>query len=481
MAKITTIKIKNLFGITEFEADSKSIELLGGNGTGKTSVLDAIRYALTNRSTRSCIVKNGATEGEILIETDAGLTIARKPRTNKSDYKSIKQDGKEIQSPEAFLAEIFSELQLNPVAFINMDAKEQNRIILDLIEYHWDLNTIREWFGEIPQGVDYEKHILEVLAQIADEKGFYFQQRQDINRKIRFQKELIKQTQEELPENFNGEKWEKYDLQAIHTQIEQARQHNAQIEKAFNLKTNYDNKIRGFQSMKELEEQRMLQGVKDREAELQADIARLEEMLNSSKKELASLASVITDKKALIQANYEKQVAQFNEELKAFEPYLQENKINILPLQEEADTALKMKQQLPQYNKMMQMNKELADLQAASDEFTRKIELARTLPATILAEANMPLGEMSIDGDQVLIKKPNGDLPISNLSEGEKLDLCVDIALKNKSGLQIVLIDGVEKLSPVNRQHLYDRCKASGLQFIATRTTDDSELTVVEL
>ena len=225
----------------------------------------------------------------------------------------------------------------------------------------------------------------------------------------------------------------------------------------------------------------MLQGLKDREAELQADIARLEEMLNSSKKELASLNAIGIDKKAVIQANYEKQVAQFNEELKAFEPYLQQQKTNILPLQEEAAEALKMKQNLPQYNKMMAMNNELAELQADSDEFTRKIELARSLPATILAEANMPLGEMSIDGDQVLIKKPNGELPISNLSEGEKLDLCVDIALKNKTGLQIVLIDGVEKLSPINRQHLFDRCKASGLQFIATRTTDDSELTVVEL
>ncbi len=136
--KITKIKIKNLFGISEFEADEKSLELLGGNGTGKTSVLDAIRFALTNRSTRNCIVKNGATEGEIIIETDAGLTITRKPRTNKTDYKSIKQDGKEIQSPEAFLSEIFSELQLNPVSFINMDSKEQNRIILDLIEYNWN-------------------------------------------------------------------------------------------------------------------------------------------------------------------------------------------------------------------------------------------------------------------------------------------------------------------------------------------------------
>lgn len=481
MAKITKILIKNLFGISEFEADSKSIELLGGNGTGKTSVLDAIRLALTNRSSRDCIVKRGETEGEIIIETDSGLTITRKPRTNKTDYKSIKQDGKEVQSPEAFLSEIFSELQLNPVAFINMDAKEQNRIILDLIEYKWDLNTIKEWFGEIPQGVDYQKHILEVLQQIAAEDGFYFQQRQNINRDIRNKKAFIEEIMKELPENFNAAKWEAYELQEIHSKIEKARQHNAQIEKAETLKANYDNKIRGFQAVKELEEQRLLKGLQERESELKANIAKLQEMLNSAQKELNSLNDVCSDKKAVIEANYEKQVAQFNEELKAFEPYLQQQKIDIVPMQEEAAEALKMKQQLPQYNKMLAMNDELADLQAASDEFTRKIELARTLPAQILAEANLPLGEMSIDGDQVLIKKPNGDLPISNLSEGEKLDLCVDIALKNKTGLQIVLIDGVEKLSPINRQHLYERCKASGLQFIATRTTADNELTVVEL
>lgn len=481
MAKITKILIKNLFGISEFEADSKSIELLGGNGTGKTSVLDAIRLALTNRSSRDCVVKRGETEGEIIIETDSGLTITRKPRTNKTDYKSIKQDGKEVQSPEAFLSEIFSELQLNPVAFINMDAKEQNRIILDLIEYKWDLNTIKEWFGEIPQGVDYQKHILEVLQQIAAEDGFYFQQRQNINRDIRNKKAFIEEIMKELPENFNAAKWEAYELQEIHSKIEKARQHNAQIEKAETLKANYDNKIRGFQAVKELEEQRLFKGLQERESELKANIAKLQEMLNSAQKELNSLNDICSDKKAVIEANYEKQVAQFNEELKAFEPYLQQQKIDIVPMQEEAAEALKMKQQLPQYNKMLAMNNELADLQAASDEFTRKIELARTLPAQILAEANLPLGEMSIDGDQVLIKKPNGDLPISNLSEGEKLDLCVDIALKNKTGLQIVLIDGVEKLSPINRQHLYERCKASGLQFIATRTTADNELTVVEL
>ena len=54
--KIAKLKIKNLFGISEFEADGRSIELLGANGTGKTSVLDSIRLALTNSSDREYIV-----------------------------------------------------------------------------------------------------------------------------------------------------------------------------------------------------------------------------------------------------------------------------------------------------------------------------------------------------------------------------------------------------------------------------------------
>lgn len=43
--KVTKIKIKNLFGISEYEASGKSVELVGKNGVGKSSVLDAIRYS----------------------------------------------------------------------------------------------------------------------------------------------------------------------------------------------------------------------------------------------------------------------------------------------------------------------------------------------------------------------------------------------------------------------------------------------------
>src|SRR5574344_266672 len=101
--RTTRIIIKNLYGITECELDGRSVEITGTNGTGKTSVIDAIRLALTNSSGRDYIIRKGETEGEILIETDTGLRIDRKKRSQQADYKSIKENGREVSAPEAFL------------------------------------------------------------------------------------------------------------------------------------------------------------------------------------------------------------------------------------------------------------------------------------------------------------------------------------------------------------------------------------------
>lgn len=171
--KISKITIKSLFGIKEWSGDGKNIELVGDNGTGKTSVIDAIRYALTNASDREYIIKNGETEGEIFIETDSGLSIDRKPRQGMTDYKSVKQNGNVVHSPETFLKTIFTPLQLSPMEFISMDKKTQNATILDMIQYDWNLDTIKEWFGELPPDVNYEQNILAVLNDIQAENGYF--------------------------------------------------------------------------------------------------------------------------------------------------------------------------------------------------------------------------------------------------------------------------------------------------------------------
>lgn len=104
--KTTKIVIKNLFGIREAALDGRSVELAGPKGSGKTSVLDAIRYALTNRSDRDYIIHQGADEGEIIIETDTGLSIDRKTRTTKADTVKVR-DGSMLQTrPAEFLSGI---------------------------------------------------------------------------------------------------------------------------------------------------------------------------------------------------------------------------------------------------------------------------------------------------------------------------------------------------------------------------------------
>lgn len=95
----------------------------------------------------------------------------------------------------------------------------------------------------------------------------------------------------------------------------------------------------------------------------------------------------------------------------------------------------------------------------------------------ILRTATIPVKGLTVENGKPLIDGK----PISNLSEGEQLMLCVDVALSKPNNLNLILLDGVEKLSDKNRELLYNKCKEKGLQFIATRTTNDNELIITEL
>lgn len=474
---IVKIKIKNLFGISEFEADGKSLELIGGNGVGKTSVIDAIRYALTNKSDREYIVRNGETEGEILIETDTGLRINRKSRTNQADYKSVKSGGREVGSPESFLKDIFSPLQLNPVEFMQMSTKKQNAMILDMIEYPWTIGTIREWFGEIPDWVSYDQNILQVLDDIQSEKGQYFQDRQDINRDIRNKKAFVSDIAADLPEGYEADKWRMANVGDIYRKIERIRKENETIEKAKRLIENRDNKLRKFEADREIEKSSIEQEFARKETMLKEQIASLEEQVRSRKAELSGLAEKKQDKLAVAEQTYKAEISRYDASVEEYMQYADMEKKSTAALEEEAQMIEKMQRHLNDYARMVSLQDEVEKLSRESADLTRKIEKARMLPGEILEAATIPIKGLTVKNGIPLI---NG-LPISNLSDGEKLDLCIDVALQKPNGLQIILIDGVEKLSTKLRMQLYKKCKEKGLQFIATRTTDDEDLTVIEL
>lgn len=477
--KISKLKIENLYGIEQLELDGKSIELTGTNGAGKSSVLDAIRLALTNNSKRKYIVKNGETEGRVLVKLDDGTTIDRKKRTDKSDYKSIKdENGNEINSPETFLKDIFTPLQLEPVEFLSMSEKEQNRILLNLIEFNKDKKEfIQEKFGEIPSWVNYDDSILEILNQLQSKEGQYYQNREDINRQIRNGIAIINDIAKDIPEGYDAEKWRNFTLSDKYEELNKDKEYNAKIDKSIAYKEDYNNKIKQIET---IENNTLLQIEKDKSEEKNKITTEMQELKNRIELLQKDLENIdVKYEKTIAETKSETiaEKAKLDENIKVANEWANKEKINTEMLENELKIAEEMKGHLNEYDRMKEMQKKVDNFNIISETLTNKIELARTLPGEILKEVNIPVKNLTVENGIPLVN----NLTISNLSEGEKLQLCVDVTLSNNNNLKLILIDGTEKLSEENRNKLYDICKEKGLQVIATRTTDNPELNIIEL
>ena len=425
--RTTKIRIRNLFGITEIELDDRSVEITGANGAGKTSVIDAIRYALTNKSDRNIIVRKGETEGEILIETDTGLSIDRRKRTEQADYKSVKENGREIMAP-----------------------------------------------GEVPDWVDYGQNILQVLSDLQSENGDWFKARQDVNRDIRNKQAFIADISKDIPAEYNADKWETYDLGDAYRKLTEAKEHNNRIERAKIFRSSYDAKIRKLEADKMITVTSEEQAIAKERERITADIERMKAEIRAAEDKLSGLGARLEDRKAVAESTFQAARAKLDADMGAADEYIGQEPVDCSEMQSAIDNAEAMKAHLSEYKRMKAMQAELEELSRKSMEYTRKIELARTLPGEILSTATIPIEDFTVENGIPLVH----GLPVGNLSEGEQLSLCVDVTLAKPNGLQIILIDGTEKLSTENREKLYERCREKGVQFIATRTTDDSIMEV---
>jgi hypothetical protein len=358
-----------------------------------------------------------------------------------------------------------------------MSTAEQNRIILDLIDFKWDINWVKTQFGEIPPNVNYEQNILRVLHDIQAEDGYYFMKRQDINREIRNKLAFIEEIGKVLPEGYNADRWESVNLGDIYKKIETIRNNNEWIEKAKKVVEGRDNKIRGFRATMEIDAAALKNEINGTRASLEKQIIELKNKITEYEKDLSNLESKRLDKMAIIDKTFQANIASLDGEVNQYADLAGQSVASFAHLQLEADSVEKMKSFINEHKRLVELNKNVADLNIETEALTGKIEKARELPGEILSSANIPIDGLTIENGEPLI---NG-LPISNLSEGEKMSLCISVAVQKEGALKLVLIDGIESIATVKRNEIYTKLKAKGVQFLATRTSDEESLTVVEL
>ena len=532
--KVKHIQINNFLGITELSKDLGKINHISGHkGSGKSSIVEALQKGFTNKSERTEIVRHGEEEATIFIQTDTGLEIDRKIRTGKADYLKVRKPGEAVPSSEKFLKQFYSGDIFKPLEFITKSPTEQAKIILNLLEIPWTMDDISNWFSEIPEGINYEAHILQILGQIV---AHYYEERAAINQEIVVLKAQIKGYKDQLPPNYDGEEWRLKKVAEYYGKVAEAEEVNKRIDSAKNIIEGLESRIATVRAEADAEKQSKLRQMNQKRNEIGEFRQFLENKISAARLEVAQAADKmiqtevnikhelevkmqelkdlyaikLQESKKLIEndvlntnlqiASYQQSIATKDQEFanideleeqallaisgKADERIKTEDAkvgsarqilseavpVDVEPLRLAADQVAHMQSFLRDYDLMASMIREkLAPKEELSKTLTQRIEKGRELPMELLKIAALPIPGITVDSDGLI---RIGQTLIDGLSDGEKLELAFRVAKAQAGELKLICLDGWNKINESDRAWIEKEINEDEFQYIILETMD---------
>lgn len=290
--KINKLEIENVKRVkaVKIEPTANGLTIIGGdNGQGKTSVLDAIAWALGgNKYKPSNAKREGSTIPPTLhIVMDNGLVVERKGKN--SSLTVIDPNGN--KAGQQLLDSFINELALNLPKFMEASNKEKAQILLQILGVGEQLIAIEK----DEQDTYNQRH---AIGQIADQKKKFAQEQTyypEAPKELVSASDLIKQQQEILARN--GENERKRQKLAEITQKKMAVARDMQ-----DLQT----KIRELQEKLEASKSEHAQLIKDEEISMKT----IAELKDESTAELEASIQQIDEINRKVRANLDKDKAE---------------------------------------------------------------------------------------------------------------------------------------------------------------------------
>lgn len=390
-AKITALKLENVkrIKLVEFQPNTDGLTIIGGNnGEGKTSVLDAIAYALGGEAFRPSALTNS--DGNAYIKVEVGEYTVE--RSGKNATLKI-TDRRGMKGGQKMLDEIIGKFALDLSGFMNSNDKTKADLLLKM-------------FPELA----------DALLMLQKKEKDIRDRRADVNRDIK----RIQYQFDTMPKG-EGAPPSEISILTLSQELQDAMEYNAERERKINriesekkklsdLENEYDNII--------TEGNAIAEKIKALEAELKKNELREEAIAQEGEEIKNAIGCMLSD-------------------LKAMPP---------MPLDEikqKITSADQLNQLVRQKEEAGKVYENIQELKSQSDRMTKNLEEIDTERIRLLKNANLPLPELSINADgELLYKNQKWDC----MSGAERLKVATAICMEAKPSCGFVLIDGLEAM-----------------------------------
>lgn len=431
--KIAHVKISNILGIAELEFTPEGFnEITGPNGTGKTSVLEAIQSVLKTGHDAT-LLRNGAEKGEAVLVLDDGTELSKTVTADKSTSK-VKIDGKATSRPAEALKALTDLYSANPIEFLRARKQDRVKVLLETMPLEADTERLAEITG-IPVTAEPGTHALAVIDAVHKE---VYDDRTGTNRAIKEKDNTINQLSMAMPEAPGGIDGDEDELIAQIRAIDEAK--TAELErisaKLAGIKAANQEKKDAIRT----ETQRQIDEIK---AKAIADV----DAISAEEQRIEGLAGRQREKAIQKHAD-------------ATAP------ISLALASIKANRGAHAKREQAQQT-IEQMKKELVDLQGDTARQTKALADLEQYKNDLLASLPIPGVEVK-DGEIY-----RDGVVFDRLNTAQQVWVAIEIAKLRAGNLGVSCVDGIELLDPVAFEEFKKQSLASNLQLFVSRVSGE--------
>lgn len=508
MMKIKRLSIKNYLGIQELDIEPGKVNIIHGRvGKGKTSILEAIEKGFTNNDRRPRVIRDGADQALILIETDEGLTV-RRSITEKGTNLTVKDEkGFNAPSPQKLLSNLIGAFQFSPIDFVTKDEKEQSKILLSIARLEVTPEEVREWTGDETVPVDCSLHGLQVVRDL---HNHYYELRRETNAEVKALKGEVEGIH--VPMGFDPEHYRGTKLRDLYDELRKAQDNNESITTATQRlaelataetlekekseserqriraaaqaeRENVAERKRMAINQNQLDAAQEKTGLQTRIAELEAELKKAKAQLEQVDFNLALALQTIEERnterltaidgkeKALLGALNDKErlhLVDIENQVKEYEAIIKETQtIDLAPLEARVQEFEEKQGLVRDYDRKVATAIRLATKESEAKRLDQVVKTLAEKPQELVSRANLPIQGIGIDdkGNVTISGRP-----LKNLSSGEQIQISLEIAKATSGALKLVCLDGLERLDWQTRKELLDRIGQDDYQYFVTET-----------